>query len=119
MPPVLHIKTTKIISSIICHVYGQWTICWMSDAHDTLLAGDSSVVSHSSSDWMKCTGFSGDVCITFLNVPKMPNPVMEEESLTTVMISAFPNQLCSCGSVVEHCVSIAKFVGSIPREHTY
>ncbi len=27
--------------------------------------------------------------------------------------------LCSCGSVVEHCVSSAKVVGSIPREHTY
>ncbi len=26
---------------------------------------------------------------------------------------------CSCGSVVEHCVSSAKVVGSIPREHTY
>ncbi len=26
---------------------------------------------------------------------------------------------CSCGSVVEHCVSSAKLVGSIPREHTY
>ncbi len=25
----------------------------------------------------------------------------------------------SCGSVVEHCVSGAKVVGSIPREHTY
>ncbi len=26
---------------------------------------------------------------------------------------------CSCGSVVEHCVSSTKVVGSIPREHTY
>ncbi len=26
---------------------------------------------------------------------------------------------CSCGSVVEHCVSSAKIVDSIPREHTY
>ncbi len=26
---------------------------------------------------------------------------------------------CSCGSVVEHCVSSAKVVGSILREHTY
>ncbi len=26
---------------------------------------------------------------------------------------------CSCGSVVEHCVSGLKVVGSIPREHTY
>ncbi len=28
-------------------------------------------------------------------------------------------QECSCGSGVEHCVSSAKVVGSIPREHTY
>ncbi len=27
--------------------------------------------------------------------------------------------ICSCGSVVEHCVNSAKVVGSIPREHTY
>ncbi len=27
--------------------------------------------------------------------------------------------ICSCGSVVEHGVSSAKVVGSIPREHTY
>ncbi len=26
---------------------------------------------------------------------------------------------CSCGSVVEHCLSSAKVVGSIPREHTH
>ncbi len=26
---------------------------------------------------------------------------------------------CSCGSVVKHCVSSAKVVGSIPREHMY
>ncbi len=26
---------------------------------------------------------------------------------------------CSCGSVVEHCVSNAKVVGSIPSEHMY
>ncbi len=25
--------------------------------------------------------------------------------------------MCSCGSVVEHCVSSVKVVGSIPREH--
>ncbi len=26
--------------------------------------------------------------------------------------------MCPCGSVVEHCISSAKVVGSIPREHT-
>ncbi len=34
-------------------------------------------------------------------------------------IYAFMFFTCSCGSVVEHCVSNAKVVGSIPREHTY
>ncbi len=29
------------------------------------------------------------------------------------------NTQCSCGSVVEHCVSSTKVVGSIPREHMY
>ncbi len=30
-----------------------------------------------------------------------------------------PKDMCSCGSVVEQCVSSAKVVGSIPREHMY
>ncbi len=34
-----------------------------------------------------------------------------------VDVNLYPS--CSCGSVVEHCVSSAKVVGSIPREHTY
>ncbi len=34
-------------------------------------------------------------------------------------IYAFMFFTCSCGTVVEHCVSSAKGVGSIPREHTY
>ncbi len=33
-----------------------------------------------------------------------------------IMVSV---KMCSCGSVVEHCVSSAKVVGSIPREHMY
>ncbi len=37
---------------------------------------------------------------------KLPQPSQEEEVL-----------MCSCGSVVEHCVSSANVVGSIPREH--
>ncbi len=27
--------------------------------------------------------------------------------------------ICSCGSMVEHCINSAKVVGSIPRQHTY
>ncbi len=34
-------------------------------------------------------------------------------------LAAVPLLRCSCGSVVEHCVSSAKVVGSISREHTY
>ncbi len=39
----------------------------------------------------------------------------------TLFFSLLINSLhdCSCGSVVEHCVSSAKVVGSIPREHMY
>ncbi len=39
-------------------------------------------------------------------------------NLKNVLFGLFPNG-CFCGSVVEHCVSSAKVVGSIPREHMY
>ncbi len=36
-----------------------------------------------------------------------------------LIFTSFGNllHLCSCGLVVEHCVSSAKVVGSIPRDH--
>ncbi len=37
----------------------------------------------------------------------------------TIVWVALLKLKCSCGSVVEHCVSSVKVVGSIPREHMY
>ncbi len=43
------------------------TDCWLNvTAH---LAGNTSGVSKSSSDWLNYTGFPGDVCVAFFNVP--------------------------------------------------
>ncbi len=49
-------------------------------------SGNTSGVSKSSSDWLNYTGFQGDVCVAFFNVPPgnkddvMPNPLTKEES---------------------------------------
>ncbi len=49
-------------------------------------SGNTSGVSKSSSDWLNYTGFPGDVCVAFFNVPPgnkdavMPNPLTKEES---------------------------------------
>ncbi len=54
----------------------------MHTAHKNL---NTSGVSKSSSDWLNYTGFPGDVCVVFFNVPRgkkddvMPNPVKKEE----------------------------------------
>ncbi len=37
--------------------------------HMAHLSGNTSAVSKSSSDWLNYTGFTGDVCVTFFNVP--------------------------------------------------
>ncbi len=37
--------------------------------HMLHLSGNTSVVSKSSSDWLNYTGFPGDVCVAFFNVP--------------------------------------------------
>ncbi len=50
------------------------------------LSGNTSGVSKSSSDWLNYTGFPGDVCVAFFNVPPgnknavAPNPLTKEES---------------------------------------
>ncbi len=50
------------------------------------LSGNTSGMSKSSSDWLNYTGFPGDVCVAFFNVPPgnkdavMPNPLTKEES---------------------------------------
>ncbi len=52
----------------------------------THLSGNTSGVSKSSSDWLDYTGFPGDVCVAFFNIPPgnknavVPNPFTKEES---------------------------------------
>ncbi len=54
--------------------------------HMAHLSGNTSGVSKSSSDWLNYTGFPGDVCVAFFNVPPgnkdavTPNPLTKEES---------------------------------------
>ncbi len=54
--------------------------------HTAHLAGNTSGVSKSSSDWLDYTGFPGDVCVEFFNVPPgnknavAPNPLTKDES---------------------------------------
>ncbi len=49
-------------------------------------SGNTSGVSKSSSDWLNYTGFPGDVCVAFFNVPPRnkdavaPNPLTKEEN---------------------------------------
>ncbi len=49
-------------------------------------SGNTLGVSKSSSDWLNYTGFPGDVCVAFFNVPPgnkdtvAPNPLTKEES---------------------------------------
>ncbi len=65
------------------HTHGPLAKHLMHMAH---LSGNTSGVSKSSSDWLNSTGFPGDVCVAFFNVPPgnkdavMPNPIMKEES---------------------------------------
>ncbi len=54
--------------------------------HMAHLSGNTSGVSKSSSDWLNYTGFPGDLCVAFFNVPPgnkdamTPNPLTKEES---------------------------------------
>ncbi len=54
--------------------------------HMVHLSGNTSGVSKSSSDWLDYTGFPGDVCVAFFNVPPgnkfavKQNPLKKEES---------------------------------------
>ncbi len=54
--------------------------------HMVHLSGNTSVVSKSSSDWLNYTGFPGDVCVVFFNVPPgnkdavAPNSLVKEKS---------------------------------------
>ncbi len=65
------------------HAHGPLAKRLMHMAH---LSGNTSGVSKSSSDWLNYTGFPGDVCVAFFNVPPgnkdtvAPNPLTKEES---------------------------------------
>ncbi len=54
--------------------------------HMVHFSGNTSGVSKSSSDWLNYTGFPGDVCVAFFNVPSgnkdvvAPNSLAKEES---------------------------------------
>ncbi len=65
------------------HAHGQLAECLMHMVH---LAGNTSGVSKSSSDWLNYPGFLGDICVAFFNVPPgnkdsvTPNPLTKEKS---------------------------------------
>ncbi len=69
--------------------------------HTAHKIGNTSGVSKSSSDWLNYRVFTGDVCVTFFNVPPgnkdavTPNPLTKKKALvfTTVTISAYRDQL--------------------------
>ncbi len=47
------------------------------------LSGNTSVVSKLSSDWLNYTGFPGDVCVVFFNVPPGNKDAVAPNTLTT------------------------------------
>ncbi len=53
-------------SSLRCDAHGPLAKYLMHMIH---LSGNTSGVSKSSSDWLNYTGFPGDVCVAFFNVP--------------------------------------------------
>ncbi len=65
------------------HAHGQLAKRLMHMAH---FSGNTSGVSKSSFDWLNYTGFPGDLCVAFFNVPPgnkdavTPNPLTKEES---------------------------------------
>ncbi len=80
------------------HAHGPLAKHLMHMAHKS---GNTSGVSKSSSDWLNYTGFPGDACVAFFNVPPrnkdavMPNPLMKKKAFvfTTVKTSAYQDQL--------------------------
>ncbi len=69
--------------SLRCHAHRPLAKRLMHMVH---VSGNTSWASKSSSDWLNYTGFPGDVCVVFFNVPPgnkdavMPNPLTKEES---------------------------------------
>ncbi len=76
------------------------------------LSGSTSRVSKSSSDWLDYTGFLGDVCVAFFNVPAgnkvavAPNPSQKKKAIvfTIVMTDAYQDELnAGVSKVCEKC----------------
>ncbi len=65
------------------------------------LSGNTSGVSKSSSDWLNYTGFPGDLCVAFFNIPPgnkdavAPNPSRKKKAIvfTDVTTNAYQDQL--------------------------
>ncbi len=63
------------------------------------LSGNTSVVLKSPSDWLNYTGFPGDVCVAFFNVPPgnkdamTPNPLKIVVMFTNVTMNAYQGRL--------------------------
>ncbi len=93
-----HFWSISCSLSLIRHAHGPLAKRLMHMAH---LAGNTSGVSKSSSDWLNYTWFPEDVCVAFFNVPPgnkdavAPNPLTIEESrhVTTVTTNAYQDQL--------------------------
>ncbi len=81
IPKVIHLPSPSL--SLRRHAQGPLAKRLMHMAH---LSGNTSGVSKSASDWLNYTGFLGDVCVAFFNVPPgnkdavAPNPLTKEES---------------------------------------
>ncbi len=75
--------SSNVSLSLRRHTHGPLAKRLMHMVH---LSGNTSVVSKSSTDWLNYTGFPGDVCVAFFNVPPgnkdavAPNPLTKEES---------------------------------------
>ncbi len=80
------------------HAHGLLAKRLMHMAH---LSGNTSGVSKSSSDWLNYTGFPGDMCVAFFNVPPenkdavAPNPSRKKKAVvfTNVTTNAYQDQL--------------------------
>ncbi len=100
--PLSHTNVTPLLTPLSGHMlilqdlsYTQTSLSLRRHAHGPLakrlmhmvhFSGNTSGVSKSSSDWLNYTGFPGDVCVAFFNVPRgnkdavAPKPLVKEES---------------------------------------
>ncbi len=95
-----HNRTRHIVNSLSlrCNAHGPLAKLLMHMEHER---GKALEVSKPSSDWLNYTGFPGDVCVAFFNLPSgnkdavMPNSLTKEEVVmfTTVMKSAHQGQV--------------------------